>query len=118
MGRPSSVKLGPFVFNIVWSGADLRRLGRVDGVDRFGMSALDDLRIYVDENRPLAALQNTLLHEILHCLLWVYDIPVPYSEEDNKMEEQYVCRMDSTLLLCMQENRSLFQWLVSEESHA
>jgi len=43
---------------------------------------------------------------------------VPYSEEDNKMEEQYVCRMDSTLLLCMQENRSLFQWLVSEESHA
>lgn len=110
--RPRDIKVGPFVFNIVWDGAELRRLDRIDGRDSFGMTLMDRQRIVIEDARPLQALQNTLLHEILHAVVWTYDIPMPYQDEEHKMEESFICRFDSPFLLLMKENPQVFAWLV------
>jgi hypothetical protein len=116
--RPDSVKVGPFVFNIVWNGAELRRLDRIDGRDSFGMTLMDRHRIVIEDARPLSALQNTLLHEILHALVWTYDVPMPYQDDEHKMEEAFVCRFDSPFLLLMKDNPEVFAWLLTEDEHA
>ncbi len=116
--RPSSVKVGPFVFNVTWDGHELRRLDRIDGRDSFGMTLMDRCKIVIDDHRPLIALQNTLIHEILHAMVWVYDIPMPYQDDEHKMEEQFVCRFDSPLLLLFKENPAVMQWLALETEDA
>jgi len=117
--RPERVRIGPFVFNITWSQAELMRFCRTDGQDAFGQTHPDTLNIYIDDTRPLVALQNTLVHELLHALLWTYNIPTPVEEGRDK-EEEFVSRMDTPLLLLLKENPVVFEWLQRkpEEIHA
>lgn len=115
--RPERVRVGPFVFNIVWSQADLMKFCRSDGQDRFGQTHLDTHDIYIDDSRPLVALQNTLMHEILHALNWTYNIPTPANEGEDA-EEQFVCRMDTPLLLLLKDNPEVFAWLALKTEDA
>lgn len=112
--RPTWVKVGPFTFNVVWDQRKTVEYARVDGRDLFGQTHMASLQIYIDDNRPLVALQNTLLHEILHCMVWVWDVPMPFQDDEHKMEEQFVCRMDSPLLQLLKENPQVTQWLCAD----
>jgi homospermidine synthase len=113
--RPSEVKVGPFTFKIIWSQQKLMVAARTMGQDVFGQSYMDRLRIIIDDSRPLVAMQNTLMHEIFHCMVWAYDIPVPKIDSEHDMEEQFTCRIDTPFLLLLKENRSVFDWLAMED---
>jgi hypothetical protein len=117
--KPDRVKVGPFVYKVIWNQQKLMEAARVMGQDVFGQSYMDRLEIIIDDSRPLAAMQNTLMHEIFHCLTWAYDIPVPHLDDEHKEEEAFTCRIDTPFLLLLKENRSLFDWLsVTEDEDA
>lgn len=80
---------------------------------RFGETHFDTFAILIDDSRPLSAMQNTLLHELLHCLSWTYNIPTPVVEGQDE-EEEYVSRMDAPLLLLIKDNPEIFSWLQIE----
>lgn len=115
--RPDYVLIGPHEFQITWSQSEMLRHSRSSGQDRFGQTEIPIQLITVGDDRPLSGMQETLLHEILHALVWEASISVPEnpeaSEEDR--EEKLVGQLSGVLLDCLQRNPQVVCWLSEVE---
>lgn len=85
--------------------------------DRLAQTETPILVITVDDQRPLSQLQESLLHEILHCLIWQANISVPERKKDShhEREETLVGQLSGILLDCIQRNPHVFDWLDLKE---
>lgn len=117
--HPDHVQIGPFNFKILWDAKAMKKASRIDGVDKFGMTSVDDIEIVCDPDRPLIAKQVTLTHEILHAILWVWNISTPFpkdaeSDPDDR-EEVFVACFDAPLLDVLHRNPHVVQFLTAKE---
>lgn len=118
--RPDHVWIGPHKFTIVWSQQDLLRVARSGAGDRLGQSEMDVMQITVSPERAFTGQQETLLHEILHCLIWEAGIAIPENPEadGDEREEKLVGQMSGILLDCIKRNPHVFDWLDLKEPDA
>lgn len=124
--RPDHVLIGPHKFTIHYDQQYFLDLARSSGSDRFGESSMANMTIVVSDARAFTGLQETLLHEILHCLIWQAGITIPEDDDasGDEREETLVGQMSGILLDCIKRNPHVFDWLdlkepdnVSEEGH-
>lgn len=60
-------------------------------------------------------MQETLLHEVLHALIWEAGITVPEDKEasEDDREEKLVGQMSGVLLDCLKRNPHIVAWLMA-----
>lgn len=115
--RPDHVWIGPHKFRIYYDQQYFLNLVRSGASDRFGESNMGDMTIIVSDARAFTGMQETVLHEILHCLIWQagIDIPEDPAEDEHKREEKLVGQMSGILLDCIKRNPQVFDWLDLKE---
>src|SRR5687767_1510677 len=79
--RPDHVWIGPHKFTIYYDQQYFLDLVRAGASDRFGESNMASMQILVSDARAFTGMQETLLHEILHCLVWQAGITIPENPE-------------------------------------
>lgn len=89
------------------------RHARNSGQDRMGQTEIPIQLITIAEDRPRSGVQETLLHEILHALIWEAGISVPENPEETaeNREEKLVGQLSGVLLDCLQRNPLVVNWL-------
>jgi hypothetical protein len=97
---PSSIRIGEIVFDVSYSEFDGELLGRTD---------TDRARIRIAENvSPPDMERDTLLHEILHALLFYASLDDIVSKE---VEEQFVRRMTPLLHALIRQNKGMIEYV-------
>jgi hypothetical protein len=69
-----------------------------EGDDAYGMYLCSSARILIQTDLSLPVLQDTLLHEIMHGIVYWYNIL------DTDREEEVVCKMSTGLLQVLKDN--------------
>lgn len=116
--RPAGAYIGPYWWSITYSTAELTSIHRLGGGSVHGLTINDDLRIIVEDDRPLQFIKDTVLHELRHAFLYTFNIKIPHSmKEDDEIEreEQFVASESTAWLDTMQRNNELFMWLMTNE---
>lgn len=115
--RPDHVLIGPHRFSIRWDQNELLRMARAGAGDCFGQSEMAGMTIVISPDRSFTGMQETLLHEILHCLIWEAGISIPENPEadENDREEKLVGQFSGILLDCIKRNPQVFDWLDLKE---
>jgi len=116
--RPDCFDCGPYRWTITYSTQELASIRRVGGEDAWGITLIGDLRIIVEDDRPLQFIKDTVLHEIRHAFLYTHNIKIPHSmkeEDESEREEAFVTSESTMWLDAMQKNVELFTWLMTYE---
>ncbi len=100
MKRPTKIKVINFDFTIEWY-----HRGIENGASKFGWTDICKQEIYISDDLNPLKTADTLMHELLHALNWVFDI------EDDTKEESVARRLSSGLLAIWRDNPELFQYL-------
>lgn len=111
--RPGYVWIGPHKFTIHYDQQYSLDLTRTGGVDRFGETSMANMTIVVSNARAFTGMQETILHEILHALIWQAGIDVPENPDasGHEREEKLVGQLSGVLLDCIKRNPQVFDWL-------
>ncbi len=119
--RPAYVDIGPHRFTIHYDQQYFLDLARSGGRDRFGETSMANMTMIISPARAFTGMQETLLHEILHALIWQAGITIPENPDasGDEREETLVGQMSGILLDCIKRNPHVFDWLdLKEPDHA
>lgn len=97
-GLPRRIQIGAFTFRVSIVEPDSDKLAGADGMTRF-----DEFRIYLHPKLDQRVLEVTL-HEILHCINWVYGV------DDASSEEHTTTQQSKGLTELWLRNPRLFNW--------
>ena len=126
MGKPRSVRIGPYVFKIVWTerswnkySAQAYRLVPKD-YDHYLASVFLRLNVIAVRSAKIPSLRvqkETLLHEILHAINVINGWPYSFTFDcpEDEMEEKIVSITSPTLFSVLRENPELLEWLTSDD---
>lgn len=104
--RPKQITIGSQKWKILWVDAIVH-----DGQELLGLACGSQLELRVVKDRPTSALRETLLHEILHAICFVFGITMPTEGGAHEREEQVVAQLTEPLLLVLRQNPKLADWL-------
>ena len=102
MARPSMVKVGPYLYDIIY------RHPVSDSEELYGLTINRDHRIIVGTDQSDLASKDTLLHELLHAVMWTSGAFRHVGDE-----EQVVTVMATCLLGVLRDNPELVAHLTS-----
>ncbi len=100
--RPVKIKIVNMDFTIEYV-----HKGIENGAQKFGWTDLNRQCIYISDDLTLHKEADTLIHEILHALCWIFDL------EDEAKVEAYCRRLSSGILAVWRDNLELFDYLHS-----
>lgn len=100
--RPKKVKIGYADFKINPRPKEWGKRHKA-----MGMFIPDNQTIEFDETQNICELPNTVLHEILHGIVYVFDIKF----KNEKEEEDVVWKMANGLCTVFRDNPELLDWI-------
>lgn len=100
MKPPSSVKVGPLVWKILY------KRGLKDAV---GETHLRRQVICIEKGVPDSSIKVTLLHEIFHAIAWTYG----FHPDKKDLEESVVSLFSAAILGVFQDNPEVLAYLTS-----
>lgn len=113
---PESVKVGPHTYSVGNDDRELRIAGREMDADLIGHSDHVHLRITVESGLAHSLEQETVLHEVLHCVFSITNLADELNEKDEGNEEKFIQRISPLLLQVIQENPELMRYLYEKEA--
>lgn len=99
-GRPTRIKALNMDFEVVWISEHIE-----NGARKFGWTDLNRQVIHISDALPPGKTVDTLLHEMLHVVCWLFDV------EDGVKEEEICGRVSTGLLTLWRDNPSVLQWM-------
>ena len=99
---PKKVKIGYLDFKI---NPKTRKWGTRHKA--LGMIVPESKNISYDKTQNVCELPNTILHEILHGIAYVFDINFP----NDNIEEKIIWKMANGLCTVFKDNPSLLEWI-------
>jgi hypothetical protein len=110
--RPTSVKIGPQIFNIEYRSTSL------DGMLNDGSHGytLDQGNLIVISNDLSINKQKiVVVHEVLHAARMVFENNTPEKEADfDKWEHYFIGIYENFLIMFMRDNPEIIDWLMTE----
>ena len=104
MNPPKTIKVSPFVFEVVHDPDQLSNSQGDAMIDR------NQLKVYINRDRPDGNLRDDILHELLHA---VYGQTPLFSNSDHgaEQEERIIAALSPRILAVLRENPRLVAWL-------
>ncbi len=99
---PKSVRVGPFDYEVVQSE------GLLQEHDHFGKALAGSLRLLLDSSLHLQRQQETLIHEVIHAILFTYKSALEGTDEER---ERYAKLLASALLQVIQDSPAFWLFL-------
>lgn len=97
--KPKALRIGHYVFEIRWYGATEQEREAKYGYSHAGTQLL----AFADNQKP-EMLADTFLHEVLHALMWFFQM------QQNIEEEQVATRMATGICMVWSQNPETFTW--------
>ncbi len=112
-GRPTTVVVGPHVYEIVFSDEEINRIGNDSRVEfLMGHHSARQSKIYIrDTGLSVTQERDTLLHEILHAV-WSM---VGLDEMSDLSEEQIINAIAPSLLAALTGSPEVTLWLFGRD---
>lgn len=113
---PTMIQVGPHKYDVTDAWKDLLKENKVLGMDPGegeGISNHKTGKIIINPRQHFTQRQDTLLHEVLHCVWRNNDWDTKIPKDDP--EEYVVKRMTATLLDTLQRNPQLIEYLLYGE---
>lgn len=100
LAPPERLRIGPFVYTVVWDGTD-----RYHDYGERGYHNQNNLQIVLCPDLPAPLLAVTFMHEVLHAI-WRQ-----YYPQANKLDHEQVAEcMSQGLTQCWMDNPNACQW--------
>lgn len=109
---PARIRVGPFVYTVETRHEQLRGAERSASSALHGSTEHRELRMLLDTSTPLAQQQDTLWHEVKHCVNYL----AAFGGRDKLGEEDVVTRTASLELMVLRDNPTVVAFLLAEES--
>lgn len=99
------VKIGPYTYEVIYS----KDVGEQSG--SYGSINYNELKIFIDDSKPLQMQEATLLHEVMHGLFNTTGINDRIAEkvEHPAHEEEIVCNLSTAWYQFINDNQFLFK---------
>lgn len=105
---PKKVKIGPFTFKISWKAKDFEL------EDVMGECSASMRSIVVDPTYPLSAMQETLMHEIIHGCLGIFRLQFPTDSWENT--DEFIASMLGVMIYgVLQDNPRIVEFLTYKD---
>lgn len=99
MPMPSRLKIGSYTFTLCPITVE-----QADALAIHGQADMTALRIDLCLERPAEIVANTFLHEVIHCIHWVYGL------DTGSEEEAFTCLTTNGLMAFMRDNPGAWRW--------
>lgn len=106
---PTTVKVGPYTYTVTLSDARIKELEKENNADLYGFTAHSFLEIAVSPDMADLMVRETVLHEVLHAVLYTTGISNRFSEN---AEEHLVRALSPALFQMLRDNPQLVTYLV------
>lgn len=100
---PKRIKIGYSEFKLIPRSSEWGRRNKA-----FGDCAPDQAKIQFDSSQKRSELVNTIIHETLHGIVYMFDIEFRSTRE----EEKVIRKMANGLHTVFKDNPSLLQWIM------
>jgi hypothetical protein len=108
MKRPARIRIIGKPFKVEYVPAD--HAGLCDGPDDkepgIGRQETDNQRIYIRDGQPIESEQDTVLHEVIHCVDETLDL---------ELTEDQVTKLATCLLAVLKDNPALAAYLKNKK---
>jgi hypothetical protein len=101
---PNSIKIGPYRYQVKVTSLDPFGAGDIN----YGITQREHQVILLEEEQADDAMADSLLHEVLHAIIFVSG----YNEMNNDEEEDLVARISPFLLSVIRDNRAFIRFLM------
>lgn len=104
----TSVKVGPFIYDIKLDAARIRELEKENDMELFGFTTHNKLEIVINPDMADSMLRETVLHEILHAVIYATGLGDRFTE---KQEEHLVRALSPALFQFILDNPTVVRYL-------
>lgn len=108
MTTPKSVRVGPYRYTVKVDADRIKELEKESNVDLYGITTHGILEIVLQPDVADTVLRETLLHEVLHAVLFNTGIS---DRMTDKAEEHLVRALSPALFSLLRDNPDLVQYL-------
>lgn len=112
--KPKQIEIGPLVWKVDYDPVKIKESGYAGGGGMFGVTFPSQLEICVDPDRPEQGIRETLLHEVLHAVIWTVGIDAGDDDE----EEVLVAQLSTAILDVLRRNKALVRYLTALDEDA
>ena len=109
---PASVQVGPYVYTIVADTARIEECEKESREELFGMTLHKSLEIIVQPTAADMVIRETLLHEVLHAVLYNTGIADRMTE---KTEEHLIRALSPALFVLLRDNKNFLGYIVGSD---
>ena len=109
---PESVQVGPYVYTIVSDAARIAECEKEAHEELFGMTVHKSLEIILHPDAVDMVIRETLLHEVLHAVLYNTGISDRMTE---KTEEHLVRALSPALFVLLRDNKKFLGYIVGSD---
>lgn len=112
MNVPLTVVVGPYTYTVSVSGERIKELEKEGKEELYGMTIHGSLEIVLQPNVADMVMRETLMHEVLHTVLYNTGLSDRLTE---KTEEHLVRALSPALFMLLRNNPAFVQCMVSNE---
>lgn len=112
--KPKQIEIGPLVWKVDYDPVKIKESGYAGAGASFGLTFASQLEILVDPDRPEQGIRDTLLHEVLHAVIWTAGIDLGDDDE----EEIIVGQLSTAILDVLRRNKALVRYLTALDEDA
>ena len=114
MSVPTSVIVGPYTYTVKVDAERIKVLEKESNTELYGITTHGTLEIDLQPEVADLVLRETLLHEVLHAVLYTTGIADRLSD---KNEEHLVRALSPALFSLLRDNHDLVQYLIGNNEH-
>lgn len=103
MKIPKQIKVGGHIYKVQFK----RPNDNEKGSSNWGRTFLNNKQIFIDNDIPLSQMEETFLHEILHCCFHEVGLNADIYDKVSLTEEQIINRVSGCLYQVLKDNRLL-----------
>jgi len=109
---PESVQVGPYVYTIIADAVRMAECEKESREELFGMTLHKSLEIIIQPDAADTVIRETLLHEVLHAVLYNTGISDRMTE---KTEEHLIRALSPALFVLLRDNKKFLGYIVGSD---
>lgn len=112
---PESIQVGPHRYTVEATGAAITKARAREGPTVVGHHDANALVLTVDPDLPHSQQADTVLHEVMHAVLYSVDVDRVLVNHEAGLDEHLICAVTPILLDTLRRNPDLVAFLITDD---